>query len=296
MTGLLDRLAGGDVLVADGAMGTLLMEHGLEPGQCPEKFNLDCPEVLRQIAERFMAAGADILQTNTFGGTPVKLAQYGLDDRAEEINASAVLAVRDAIGDGAAYVSGSCGPCGKLLAPYGEADPGVVREAFARQARALVGAGVDMLCIETMTDLAEAVLAVEAVRSVSSSVPLAVTMTFDPTPNGFFTIMGTSIEQAARGLGDAGADIIGSNCGNGIGKMVEIAAELRRHSALPLLIQSNAGLPELVGDQVVYAETPERMAEGCRQLLDLGVNIIGGCCGTTPEHIAAIRKRVDERR
>jgi len=121
-------------------------------------------------------------------------------------------------------------------------------------------------------------------------------MTFDPTPNGFFTIMGTSIEQAARGLGDAGADIIGSNCGNGIGKMVEIAAELRRHSALPLLIQSNAGLPELVGDQVVYAETPERMAEGCRQLLDLGVNIIGGCCGTTPEHIAAIRKRVDERR
>ena len=242
-----------------------------------------------------MAAGADIIETNTFGATPVKLAQYGLDGRTEEINVSAVQAVRDAIGDRKAYVSGSCGPCGKLLAPYGDADPGVVREAFARQARALVGAEVDLLCIETMTDLAEAALAVEGVRSVAPSVPLAVTMTFDPTPNGFFTIMGTSIEQAAHGLANAGADIIGSNCGNGIGKMVEIAAELRRHSALPLLIQSNAGLPELVGDLVVYPETPERMAEGCRQLLDLGINIIGGCCGTTPEHIASIRESVDER-
>ncbi len=294
MRGLLDRITGGEVLAGDGAMGTLLMEHGLEPGQCPESFNLERPEVLREVARRYLEAGADIVQTNTFGATPVKLARYGLEDRADEINAQAVQAVRDAVGPRAAYVSGSCGPCGSLLAPYGEADPDVVREAFSRQVRALVGAGVDMLCIETMTDLAEARLAVEAARSVSSSVPLAVTMTFDPTPNGFFTIMGTSIEQAVSGLTDSGADIIGSNCGNGIEKMVEIAGDLRRRSALPLLIQSNAGLPELVGGRVVYPETPERLAEGCERLLDLGVNIIGGCCGTTPAHIAAMRRVVDE--
>ncbi len=275
-------------------MGTLLMERGLESGQCPEKFNLERPEVLREIAGQYLAAGADVIETNTFGATPLKLAQYGLESRAEEINVSAVRVVREAIGDRQVYVSGSCGPCGELLAPYGKTDPSVVREAFARQIRALVGAGVDMLCIETMTDLAEAALAVEAARSVSSSVPLAVTMTFDPTPNGFYTIMGTSIEQAAKGLADFGADILGSNCGNGIEKMVEIAAEFRRHSALPLLIQSNAGLPELVGDQVVYPETPEQIAAGCRQLLELGVNIVGGCCGTTPDHIAAIRKQVDD--
>ena len=294
MTGLLERIAGGEVLLGDGAMGTLLMEHGLEPGQCPEKLNLERPEVLRQIAERYLAAGADIVETNTFGATPVKLARYGLEDRADEINARAVQTVRDAIGDRAASVSGSCGPCGELLAPYGEADPDVVREAFSRQVQALVGAGVDLLCIETMTDLAEARLAVEAARSVSSALPLAVTMTFDPTPRGFFTIMGTSIEQAVGGLTDAGADIIGANCGNGIDRMVEIAAELRRHSALPLLIQSNAGLPELVGDRVVYPETPERMAAGCRRLLAVGVSVVGGCCGTTPAHIAAMRRVVDE--
>jgi 5-methyltetrahydrofolate--homocysteine methyltransferase len=152
-----------------------------------------------------------------------------------------------------------------------------------------------MLCIETMTDLAEATLAIEGARSVSGEIPIAATMTFDPTPNGFFTIMGTTIEQAVRGLADAGANVIGSNCGNGIDKMVEIAEEMRRHTTLPLMIQSNAGVPELAGDEVIYPETPEQMAAGCSQLLDLGVSIVGGCCGTTAEHIAAIREMVDRR-
>ena len=294
MRGLLERVRDGEVLVADGAMGTILIEHGLESGQCPERFNLEQPQVLREIAMRYLAAGAEIVQTNTFGGTPLKLAQYGLEDQTDEVNSGAARAVRDAIGDLPAYVSGSCGPCGKLLAPYGEADPGQVREAFGRQIAALVAAGVDMLCIETMTDLAAAILAVEAARSVSSSVPVAATMTFDRTPNGFFTIMGASVASAARELADAGADIVGSNCGNGIQAMVEIAGEMRQHTSLPMMIQSNAGLPELDGDRVVYPEMPERMAEGCRKLLDLGISIVGGCCGTTPEHIAPVRRCVDE--
>ena len=295
MREILERLSRGDVLVADGAMGTQLMEYGLESGQCPELFNLERPELLRMIAEIYLRAGADIVQTNTFGGTPIKLEQYGLEDRTEEINAIAAHAVRDAVGDGDAFVSGSCGPCGKLLAPYGDADPGMIREAFGRQVAALVEAGIDMLCIETMTDLAEASLAVETARAITSSVPIAATMTFDSTPNGYFTIMGNSVEQAVKGLADVGADIVGSNCGNGVDKMIEIAAEIRRHTHGPILIQSNAGLPELDGDRVVYPETPAAMATGCRQLLDVGVNIVGGCCGTTPEHVAAIRDLVDSR-
>jgi 5-methyltetrahydrofolate--homocysteine methyltransferase len=293
MTTPLERLTDGHILVADGAMGTLLIEHGLEAGRCPELINLERPELLQEIAGRYLDAGADIVHTNTFGASPLKLAQFGLDDRTEEINRQAVRAARAAIGDREAFVSASCGPSGRLLEPYGDIDPGTVQEAFRRQIAALVDAEIDLLTIETMTDLAEATLAVKAARSVSSSLAVAATMTFDVTPRGIFTIMGNDIEQAALGLTDAGADILGANCGNGSERMVEIAAELRRATDLPLLIQSNAGPPRLQGDRVVYEETPELWADSCTRLLDLGVELIGGCCGTTPAHIAAIRGRVD---
>ena len=151
-----------------------------------------------------------------------------------------------------------------------------------------------MVCIETMTDLTEAVLAIQAVRSVSPALPVCATMTFDSTPRGFFTVMGVSIGQAAEGLAGAGADIIGSNCGNGIENMVKIATEFRTHTGLPIIIQSNAGLPQMSGATLVYSETPGFMADKCRELLAIGVDIIGGCCGTTPDHIAAIRSVVDE--
>ena len=295
MQRLLDRLDAGEVLVSDGAMGTMLFERGLKAGDCPEKTALDHPETLEEIARLYLEAGADIIQTNTFGGSPLKLAQYKLDDKTEEINIAAVRAVRRAIGD-KAYLSASCGPCGAILKPYGDAEPGDVRAGFERQIRAVLDEGVDMICIETMIDLNEATLAIQAAKSVSPSIPVAATMTFDPTPRGFFTVMGVSIEQAAAGLAEAGADIVGSNCGNGIDNMVKIAGEFRRHAKLPILIQSNAGLPETVGDRLVYSETPEYIAEKCKDLLAIGVNIIGGCCGTTPAHIAAIRETVNASR
>jgi 5-methyltetrahydrofolate--homocysteine methyltransferase len=263
MTTPLERLTDGHILVADGAMGTLLIEHGLEAGRCPELINLERPELLQEIAGRYLDAGADIVHTNTFGASPLKLAHFGLDDRTEEINRQAVRAARAAIGDREAFVSASCGPSGRLLEPYGDIDPGTVQEAFRRQIAALVDAEIDLLTIETMTDLAEATLAVKAARSVSSSLAVAATMTFDVTPRGIFTIMGNDIEQAALGLTDAGADILGANCGNGSERMVEIAAELRRATDLPLLIQSNAGPPRLQGDRVVYEETPELWADSC---------------------------------
>ncbi|MFH1502756.1 MAG: homocysteine S-methyltransferase family protein [Candidatus Eisenbacteria bacterium] len=289
MQPFMERVREGPVLVGDGAMGSFLMAHGLEPGACPESFNLLRPEVLRDVAGRYFEAGAEIVQTNTFGGSALKLAAYGLDGSTEGINRAAVLAVREVVGDGA-YVSGSCGPCGRTLEPYGYAAPDDVRESFRRQMVALVEAGVDVLCVETMTDLAEARLAIEAARGVSSDVPIMATMTFDATPRGFYTIMGVDVPSAAEGLRDAGADLVGSNCGNGIEKMVEIAREFRAHTNGPMLIQSNAGLPELVDGQVTYNETPEFMARKALELLDLGVEVIGGCCGTTPEHTRALRK------
>lgn len=293
MKPLLERLKSPGVLVADGAMGTMLLQRGLESGQCPERMNLEKPEVLTEIARRYLEAGADIVQTNTFGGSPLKLAQYGLDVRTEEINVAAVRAVRVAIGD-RAYLSASCGPSGQLLKPYGDVEPEAMAESFGRQIRALAAQGVDMICVETMTDLNEAVLAIKAAKEIAPDIPVAATMTFDPTPRGFFTMMGVSVEQAIKGLVEAGADIVGSNCGNGIENMVRIASEFSAQTDIPLLIQSNAGLPELKDGVAVYSESPEFMAEQCLKLIDCGVKIIGGCCGTTPEHIAAIRHRVDQ--
>jgi len=293
MQALLDRLKELKVLVADGAMGTMLFSRGLKAGECPECLNLDRIEVLEEISELYLEAGADIIQTNTFGASPLKLSQYSLEDKTEEINTNAVRAVHKVVGN-RAYISASCGPCGRLLEPYGDISPEEVSRGFERQLQAVAAEGVDLICIETMTDLAEATLAIKAAKSVSPSTPVCATMTFDSTPKGFFTIMGISIEQAAKGLTEAGADIIGSNCGNGIENMIKIAAEFKQHTSLPLIIQSNAGLPEMKGNMPVYPETPQFMAERCRKLLECGVNIIGGCCGTTPDHIAAIKKVVKE--
>jgi 5-methyltetrahydrofolate--homocysteine methyltransferase len=286
---LLERLGRGELLVADGAMGTLLFARGLRQGDCPEAWNLESPGALEEIARSYLDAGADLVQTNTFGGSPLKLAQYGLESKVQEVNRAAVRAVRAAVGD-RALVSGSCGPSGKLLLPHGDTEPERVYESFESQMEALIDGGVDLICVETMTDLTEATLAVRAAKAVSAQVPVVATMTFDPTPRGYYTIMGITIESAARGLAEAGADVVGSNCGNGIEKMVEIARELRRHSDLPLIIQSNAGLPELVDGELIYQEAPDFMAEKARELLAAGVSIIGGCCGTTPEHIRAFRE------
>lgn len=292
MKSLLKRLKDSEVLVADGAMGTMLFDFGLKPGEPLESFNLTRPEVLEEIARLYFDAEADIIQTNTFGASPLRLSFYSLADKTEEINKNAVLAVRKVVGD-RAHVSASCGPSGRLLKPYGESEPEEVYNSFERQIKALISAGVDAICVETMTDLREATLAIKAAKTVSPPTPVMATMTFDPTPRGFYTVMGVSIQDAAQGLKEAGADIIGSNCGNGIENMIKIAKEFKKYSKLPIIIQSNAGLPEMQGDKPIYPETPEFMAEKAKELVSLGVSIIGGCCGTTPEHIRAMRKMAD---
>jgi 5-methyltetrahydrofolate--homocysteine methyltransferase len=272
-------------------MGSFLIEHGLEPGGCPEALNLERPGLLQEIAARYAEAGAEIVHTNTFGGSPLKLASYGLDDRTEEINSTAVGAAR-AGARNRAYVSGSVGPTGRILEPYGDTPPGEIRRSFKRQMAALIDAGVDALTIETITDHNEAGLAVDAARELSLDIPVMATMTFDATPRGFYTIMGTDVRGAANGLLTAGADVVGSNCGNGSTTMIEIARAFREATDAPLLIQPNAGAPEVIDGAVVYPETPEFMAERAKDLAGMGVRVIGGCCGTTPEHIRAIRESI----
>jgi 5-methyltetrahydrofolate--homocysteine methyltransferase len=288
-------LKSGKPLLADGAVGSLLIANGLAAGACPELFNIEHPDVIRQINEAYIEAGADIFQTNTFGASPLKLQHYKLDGKAEELNRAAVRIAKEARKGKEVYIYGSCGPSGRLLKPFGDTEPEAMFDSIKIQAAALIDEGVDLLVFETMTDLNEARLAIQAARSVSKDIPIAATMTFDKTPRGYFTIMGVTIAQAADGLAEAGADIIGSNCGNGIEKMIEIAAEFKKQTDKPVIIQSNAGLPVMKDGQITYSETPEFMKEKTAELLGLGVRIIGGCCGTTPEHILAFRNLIDER-
>jgi 5-methyltetrahydrofolate--homocysteine methyltransferase len=296
MEPILERLKKGEIIVGDGALGTMLFQRGLESGQCPELLNVTKPEVVEEIAQLYIEAGAEIITTNTFGASPVKLANYLLENRTEEINMVAVSIVKNAASIASrsgVYISGSCGPSGKILKPYGDADPGELYAGFLRQMKVLLDERADIICIETMTDIQEAILAVKASKSLSTTRPVIATMTFDETPRGFYTIMGVSIRDACENLQKAGADIIGSNCGNGVEKMIKVAREFKRFSSLPLIIQSNAGLPEIKDGKLFYSETPEFFADKTKELVEAGVSIIGGCCGTTPDHIRAIRKTVD---
>jgi 5-methyltetrahydrofolate--homocysteine methyltransferase len=292
MMGLLERIDAGETIVGDGALGTQLMARGVRIQDCLDAATLSEPAVLAEIATAYLDAGAEILTTNTFGASPLKLASYGLEERTEEINRRAVELLRE-VAAGRAWVAGSVGPTGRILLPYGDTSPEIVAEAFERQIGALAEANADAIIVETMIDLEEARLALEAASRVAPDLPVIATMTFDATPRGFFTTMGVTVRQAAQGLADAGARVVGSNCGNGIEVMVAIAREFSRSSPVPFAIQSNAGQPVHSDGELVWPESPELMAEGARALLDCGVAILGGCCGTGPEHIRAFRSLVD---
>jgi 5-methyltetrahydrofolate--homocysteine methyltransferase len=292
MAGLIDRLNAGEVLVGDGAWGTQLMARGLPAGHPPEWFALERPEVIEEVARLYVDAGADLVTTDTFGGTSFRLKLHGLDGERARINRQAVEAVKRAVG-GRAYVSASVGPSGQLLEPYGDTSPDAVEEAFAEQVAVLAEAGADLVCVETMSDLVEATRAVRAAKARAPRLPVVATMTFERTPRGFFTVMGVSVERAAAGLAAAGADVVGSNCGRGIADMIDVARAMRQATALPIAVQPNAGLPVTRGGVLCYDETPESMAARVPELLGAGVAIVGGCCGTTPDHTRAIRRAVD---
>jgi 5-methyltetrahydrofolate--homocysteine methyltransferase len=292
---LLQRLEEKGLLVSDGAWGTLLQAKGLEAGTCPELWNIEQPEKVRSIAASYAEAGADLVLTNTFGGSTLALRRHGLMERTAELNeAGARLSLEGAPGK---LVAASIGPTGEFLPPMGELSEEQMRAAFAVQIRAVLEAGVRILCVETMSCLEEAVCALQAAKAVAAELAVAVevmaTMTFTQTPKGYRTFMGVDCRAAAQKLSEAGADVLGSNCGNGIEQMVPIAREFRAHTDKPILIQANAGLPQIKDGVTIFRQTPEHMARWVPQLVEAGASIIGGCCGTNPEHIRAIRRQID---
>ncbi len=287
---LLERLQRGGLMISDGATGTFLQQHGLEPGGCPEEFNASHPEVVREMARQYFEAGSDMALTNSFGGSVFMQKKYGYADRVVEFNRLAAEHAGSQAPPGR-FVVGSVGPTGEFLEPLGPVSETEMYDAFVEQVKALEAGGTDGVVIETMTAVEEATLAVRAARENTSLVVMA-TMVFDKGPRGFFTMMGVTPEQAVHAMQDAGAHVVGSNCGNGIDNMVDIARRMRAATDGFLLIHSNAGIPAMQNGQIIYPETPEYMTERFRELADLGVNIIGGCCGTGPEHIRALAAAV----
>jgi 5-methyltetrahydrofolate--homocysteine methyltransferase len=288
MKSLLERIAGGEILISDGAMGTFLVAQGLKPGVSPESWCVAYPEIVQAIAESYIAAGADIIETNSFGGTFYMQREFRLADKVVEFNSAASRLAKAAVGVNG-YVAASVGPTGQILEDEGgDASPDDIYAAFAEQIAALAAGGADAVCIETMSSKLEAELAVKAAKT-TTTLPVICTFTFDRKPTGFRTMMGVTPAKAALAAIAAGADIVGANCGNGIANMIEITREIRAATpGIPIIIQANAGSPTLVNGQTVFAETPEDMASRVAELIEAGANIIGGCCGTTPRHIAAI--------
>ena len=275
-------------ILLDGAMGTMLFASGLEPGGAPEGWNLESPEKVRAVHRAYITEGSSVILTNTFGGTPLRLQMHGLDGQTEELNRiGAELAGEVAEqAENAIVVAGSIGPSGGILEPYGDLPYDELVQAFRRQVDGLVEGGVDILWIETMSDLGEVRAAVEGARLVTQDVPLAATMTFDTHGR---TMMGVTPEDALEQMSGLDLAALGANCGNGtqeietvIGKMAALEPEQ------PLIAKSNAGIPHVDDGVVVYDGTPEVMAAYARKVQDLGARLIGGCCGTTPAHLAAM--------
>lgn len=287
---IVEAVQSGRVLVSDGAWGTLLQNKGMKPGDCPELWALERAADVKEIAAAYFAAGSDMVQTDTFGGSSFKLEHYGLAERVAEINEAAARLSAEAAAEagGERWVIASVGPTGKMLM-MGDVTEEELYGAFRKQVIALAKGGADAICVETMSDLQEASLAVRAARENTDCEVIA-TFTFERTQDGQFrSMMGVSPEQVATAMMEVGADIIGTNCGNGIAQMIEIVQAMRALvPEVPLLVHANAGLPIQEGTVTRFPESPADMAAQVKALVAAGADIIGGCCGTTPEHIASI--------
>ncbi len=289
------ELAGSRTVLLDGAMGTELMARGLLQGASPEAWNVERPDVVREIHAAYFAAGSDVVSTNSFGGNPINLAGHGLGGRAYELNRAAARLAREAAPAGR-YVAGSIGPTGKFLKPQGQYTEEEFAAAYAEQARGLADGGADILLIETQYDLREALAALRGARSVSP-LPVFVTMTFNAKPRGYFTIMGDPAARCAAELEKGGVAAIGANCTLDSEQMVGCVRALRAATALPLVAQANAGQPVIGEDgQIGYPQGLDDYVRFVPEIVRAGVDFIGGCCGTNPLYIRAMARVIQEER
>jgi 5-methyltetrahydrofolate--homocysteine methyltransferase len=281
------------LVLYDGGMGTMLFAAGLLDGESPEPWNWEKPDVVKEIYRAYYEAGSDVVQTNTFGGTPIKLAEVGLAERTYDANFLAAKALRSVCPEGR-YVAGDIGPIGKFMKPMGEYTREEFDAAFEAQVRGLVDGGVDLISIETMYSLQEAICALRAAKKLCR-LPVVVGMTIDKNPRGFFTLMGEKVPECLKALEGEGADIVGSNCTHGSQVFLELAKVIRDSTDLPVIIQPNRGKPALENQVMVYKQTAEEFVADVKTIASYGVNIIGGCCGTTPEFIARMAAALHDR-
>lgn len=281
------------VLVADGAWGTEMIKKGLGQGECPELWNLSRPAEVRAIAEAYSESGADIILTNTFGGNRFRLEKAGAGDKVMEINRRGVELSRETCGD--SLVFASMGPTGEFIKPLGDITKEEMACSFKEQISAFVEGGADGVIIETMTDINEMRCAIQAARQ-NSDLAIAASMTFERGPRGFVTVMGVTAQQATLELAKEQLVALGSNCGSGMENEVKIAQAMQRVTSIPLWAKPNAGVPQLREGRTVYSETPEYMARFVPELLSSGAKVIGGCCGTTPEHIRLIAEQCQKQK
>jgi methionine synthase I (cobalamin-dependent) len=284
MPSFVELLAERPLLLADGATGTNYQNMGIEPGVAPEEWVVDAPDRVQELHRRFVAAGSDLVLTCSFGGSSLRLADEALHGRAVEVNRRAAELAREAVGDDV-LVAGSLGPTGHLTEPLGPLTHDLAVATYAEQARALTDGGVDLLVLETFFSLDEGLWALEGVKS-ASDLPLVVSYSFD---QGTKTMMGLSPTQVVEAFAPLGIAAIGANCGKSLADTDVIVDELVAAAAgLPLWVKPNAGVPRMVGDAVIYDAGPDDLAEHVRSYVDRGARIVGGCCGSTPQHIAAI--------
>jgi 5-methyltetrahydrofolate--homocysteine methyltransferase len=288
MNRLRDLLGGDLPVLLDGGMGTLLQERGLEGGGPGELWNVEHPDIIRKIHTEYAEAGARVLTTNTFGGTEPRLAMHGLGDRVHELNEAAASIAHEVAQQHGVFVAGDLGPTGELMFPMGTMDEEQATALFEAQLRGLVAGGIDLVLIETMSDLSEVKAAIAAAEKVAPTLPIVATLSFD---TNLHTMMGVAPAQAVSDLAETSADAVGANCGRGLAELEQIMAamvDVRRDDLL-LIGQSNAGLPHLVGDRFVYDASVDDVAEHAVRLRDMGIDLIGSCCGSTPAFTAAMR-------
>jgi methionine synthase I (cobalamin-dependent) len=295
-TKLTDRIKQG-LLLLDGAMGTQLIARGIETGRSNDHLNIASPEIVRGIHRDYFTAGSDAVLTNTFGANRYALARHKLADMTQKINIAGAEIARRAANE-ERYVLGDIGPSGDFLEPVGTLKANELKAAFCEQAKALLAGGVDGFIIETMTALDEAQIAIEAVKSVSDRLPILASFAFDHTVNGFKTMMGVGPEQAISKMISLGVDVVGFNCGTlSLEEYIELAGVYvstikASGKDISIFAEPNAGKPELVDGKAVYKVSPEDFAMAAQKIHSAGINIIGGCCGTAPEHIEAVARKL----